>query len=67
MITTPSPGSVLNRKVPEKVSSSVKEAAIQTGVARAEEFCVLSGLNHCSFLKKKNSWGVGDENFICRG
>jgi len=36
MITTPSPGSVLNRKVPEKVSSSVKEAAIQTGVARPE-------------------------------
>jgi len=29
--------SVLNRKVPEKVSSSVKEAAIQTGVARAEQ------------------------------
>ena len=28
--------SVLNRKVPEKVSSSVKEAAIQTGVARPE-------------------------------
>jgi len=29
--------SVLNRKVPEKVSSSVKEAAIETGVARAEQ------------------------------
>jgi malate dehydrogenase (oxaloacetate-decarboxylating) len=29
--------SVLNRKVPEKVSSSVKEAAIQTGVARPEQ------------------------------
>jgi malate dehydrogenase (oxaloacetate-decarboxylating) len=29
--------SVLNRKVPETVSSSVKEAAIQTGVARPEQ------------------------------
>jgi malate dehydrogenase (oxaloacetate-decarboxylating) len=29
--------SVLNRKVPEKVSSGVKEAAIQTGVARPEQ------------------------------
>jgi malate dehydrogenase (oxaloacetate-decarboxylating) len=29
--------SVLNRKVPEKVSYSVKEAAIQTGVARPEQ------------------------------
>jgi malate dehydrogenase (oxaloacetate-decarboxylating) len=29
--------SVMNRKVPEKVSSSVKEAAIQTGVARPEQ------------------------------
>jgi malic enzyme len=29
--------SVLNRKAPEKVSYSVKEAAIQTGVARPEQ------------------------------
>ena len=29
--------SVLNRKVPEEVSASVKEAAIQTGVARPEQ------------------------------
>jgi malate dehydrogenase (oxaloacetate-decarboxylating) len=29
--------SVLNRKVPEKVSYSVKEAAIQTGVASPEQ------------------------------
>jgi malate dehydrogenase (oxaloacetate-decarboxylating) len=29
--------SVLNRRVPEQVSYSVKEAAIQTGVARAEQ------------------------------
>ena len=29
--------SVLNRKVPEKVSSSVKETAIQTGAARPEQ------------------------------
>jgi malate dehydrogenase (oxaloacetate-decarboxylating) len=28
--------SVLNRKVSERVSSNVKEAAIQTGVARLE-------------------------------
>jgi malate dehydrogenase (oxaloacetate-decarboxylating) len=28
--------SVLNRKVPEQVSSSVREAAVQTGVARLE-------------------------------
>jgi malate dehydrogenase (oxaloacetate-decarboxylating) len=28
--------SVLNRKVPERVANNVKEAAIQTGVARLE-------------------------------
>jgi malate dehydrogenase (oxaloacetate-decarboxylating) len=29
--------SVLNRKVPEQVSSKVREAAIQTGVARLDQ------------------------------